>query len=71
MGQLRGIRQLEAFRAGEKLGRKDAIIAKCVDCMNEWRDGSQDCGITTCPLYAFMPYAGKNASEPEPEGEAT
>ena len=47
---------------GETLTRNQAIMAKCYDCMGFYTDGPQDCGITTCPLYRFMPFRG------EPDG---
>lgn len=32
--------------------------AKCHDCMGGYLDGGRDdCGVTTCPLYSWMPYA--------------
>jgi len=40
--------------------RKYAILAKCYECMAEYVDGRKDCGITSCPLYAWMPYREKD-----------
>lgn len=32
--------------------------AKCHDCMGGYVDGGRDdCGVTACPLYPWMPYA--------------
>ncbi len=47
------------FKKGEKLTRSGAIRAKCYDCTGGFADGPLDCEITTCPLYAFMPYRRK------------
>lgn len=48
--------RLEKYLNGHILGLKDAILAKCADCMNFFADGMQDCGINTCPLYLYQPY---------------
>lgn len=41
---------------GDKLSLKQAVLAKCYDCMGGYVDGRQDCGVNTCPLYRWMPY---------------
>jgi len=41
---------------GEKLTLKQAILAKCCDCMGYYIDGKNDCRIPECSLYAWMPY---------------
>ena len=46
---------------GESITRKEAILAKCFDCMNMYADGRIDCECDSCPLYHFMPYR-KNKS---------
>jgi len=56
----KGRRHLLAKLKGEKITRGEAITAKCYDCMGYYVDGIKDCGITTCPLYVYMPYKGKN-----------
>ncbi len=43
---------------GERLQSREAIIAKCCDCMCYHVDGRLDCRIPMCPLYPFMPYKG-------------
>ena len=48
---------------GKKLTRSQAIFAKCSDCMNDYVDGRNDCGITTCPLYPWMPYRSRTIQE--------
>ena len=41
---------------GERLTYKEAVLAKCADCMYNYEDGLLGCGITDCPLYQYMPY---------------
>lgn len=41
---------------GERLTQRQAIIAKCCDCMAYHIDGRINCNIPTCSLYPFMPY---------------
>lgn len=45
--------------AGKKMNMKEAILAKCYDCMASYIDGRQDCEIPDCPLYRWMPYKEK------------
>ena len=40
-----------------KVTRKNAILAKCHNCMGEYYDGKNDCRNYGCSLYSFMPYA--------------
>ena len=35
---------------------RGGVLAKCYECTNGYADGKIDCGITSCPLYPFMPY---------------
>ena len=39
--------------------QKEAILAKCYDCMGFYEDGTMDCGCSDCPLHFWMPYRGK------------
>ena len=41
---------------GKQLSKSEAISAKCCECSAEYADGLNDCGVTGCPLYSFMPY---------------
>ena len=41
---------------GRKLTFKQAVLAKCFDCMGGYVDGLVDCRVPHCPLYPFMPY---------------
>jgi hypothetical protein len=52
----RGGKESKKHLEGDKLTHKQAILAKCYDCMNGYLDGKMDCGIKDCPLYPVMPY---------------
>ena len=41
---------------GKRLTQRQAILAKCCDCMGYYVDGRNDCEMPECPLYPFMPY---------------
>lgn len=45
----------------DKVTRALAMRAKCHECMGGYIDGREDCGVTACPLYSWMPYAGDPA----------
>jgi hypothetical protein len=69
----RGVTLLDKHLAGERLTRGQALVAKCADCMNRWRDGRQDCRIPKCALYPYRPYQGLGVDDPileESEGSA-
>jgi hypothetical protein len=51
-----GVKALSRHRAGQRLTQRQAILAKCADCMGGYTDGRQDCGIPDCPLHPFQPY---------------
>ena len=57
--QLVGQRHLLAHMEGKRLSFKQAILAKCYECMNGFIDGKADCRIHDCPLYPWMPYSTK------------
>ena len=40
----------------ERLTQRQAILAKCADCLCCHVDGRLDCKMPHCPLYPFMPY---------------
>ena len=44
------------YQKGEKLSYKEAALAKCYECMNQYIDGKIDCKIRRCSLYPIMPY---------------
>ncbi len=55
MGLVRGQKEFAKFKRGERLTRKEAILALCYDC-NGQEDSRHDCGCTECPLYQYRPY---------------
>ena len=63
MGGL-GSRDLARYRENRKPLRKTAAIkAKCAECMANYADGRDDCTVSDCPLYPFMPYTRKNRAK--------
>ena len=52
-----GRTHLLKFLEGQKLTFKQAVLAKCCECMGGYADGLHDCRVSACPLYRFMPYA--------------
>ena len=55
----KGKNHLITHLQGGKLTHKQAILAKCYDCMGSYDDGKKDCEVPNCPLYQFMPYRQK------------
>lgn len=51
-----GKKNLIRHLKGERLTQRQAIIAKCCDCMGYHGDGRMDCRTVHCPLYPFRPY---------------
>lgn len=45
-----------AFLKGERINLREAVEAKCYECMAYYADGIGDCGCKNCPLYPFHPY---------------
>ena len=52
----RGKSNLLKHLKGERLTQRQAIIAKCCDCMAYHVDGRIDCRMVHCPLYTWFPY---------------
>jgi len=52
----RGRRELIRFLERKRLTGKQAIEAKCFECMCGYADGKIDCRCYDCPLYPYMPY---------------
>lgn len=52
----KGKNELAKYLRGERLTRKQALLARCYDCMGGYTDGKYSCKIVNCPLYPFMPY---------------
>ena len=54
----KGRKELRKYLIGEKITYKQAVLAKCYECMCGYTDGKISCEIQNCPLYKFMPYKG-------------
>jgi len=54
-----GIKYLQKHLSGVILSRKQAMDAKCADCMEYYIDGKNDCELVNCPMYPYMPYRKK------------
>lgn len=52
----KGKKELLRHLDKERLTLKQAVIAKCYDCMGFYSDGKVDCKMPDCSLYPFMPY---------------
>jgi hypothetical protein len=52
----RGKRELLKYMNGQELTYKEAVTAKCFECMCGFIDGRCDCKVSDCPLYGFQPY---------------
>jgi len=60
MKRAKGSKEYKDFLEKKKLTPRQAIRAKCYDCMGFYVDGVQDCGIETCPLYLYHAYRNKS-----------
>ena len=58
-----GKRHLLRHLHGERITQRQAILAKCCDCMGYHADGRLDCRVTQCPLYCYMPYRGEGEKQ--------
>jgi hypothetical protein len=58
---IKGKNQYADFKKGVRLTHKQAILAKCYECMGFFEDGKQDCCGKGCPLYQFYPYKCENS----------
>lgn len=54
-----GKKEIQKYLLGSRLTLRQAVIAKCYDCMCFYADGREDCEMLDCPLYPFMPYGTK------------
>jgi len=54
-----GLKYLERYLSGQPLTRRQAMLAKCCECMGYYDDGLEDCEMPDCPLYPWMPYRNK------------
>jgi hypothetical protein len=55
----KGKREIVKYFSGLRLTARQAIVAKCYDCMGYYVDGKNDCIMKCCPLHDFMPYKTK------------
>jgi len=46
---------------GKHITRKEAMLAKCYECMGYYQDCKQDCSGISCPLYQYYPYKDKDS----------
>jgi len=60
MKSAKGKAEIMRQRSGKRLSYKQAVLAKCYECMGYYADGKLDCEIPDCPLYGFMPYRTVN-----------
>ena len=58
MGQIKGLREYKKFENGDRLTRKQAILAQCYMC-NGFEASNEDCKGRSCPLYQYQPYHNK------------
>lgn len=58
-----GKREIIKLYRGEPISAREAIRAKCYDCMGFYQDGRGDCtssdSCSMCPLYPFYPFSTK------------
>lgn len=54
-----GRREFLKYLEGDRITKRQAILAKCYDCMAFYASGRSDCNLSDCPLYPFMPYGTK------------
>jgi hypothetical protein len=60
----RGRTSLLRHFKGERLTQREAILAKCCDCMGHHVDGRLDCRMPYCALYPWMPYRDEKPVHP-------
>jgi hypothetical protein len=61
----KGKKDLIRYLNGERLTPKQAILAKCYDCLGGYCDGKDDCKVPDCSLYGFMPYRENQGTRPK------
>lgn len=54
---IKGQKEYAKFQKGEKLTRKQAMLANCYMC-NGLEDSAEDCQGKSCPIYQYQPYRG-------------
>jgi hypothetical protein len=58
MGMIKGAKEYQKYKNGERLTRRQAIIAQCFICNGE-EEANHDCNTKLCPLYQYHPYHGR------------
>jgi len=58
MAKIKGHAEYDKFLAGEKLTRRQAMLAHCYMCNGEEESGV-DCRGKSCPMYQYQHYRGK------------
>ncbi|GAB6163887.1 hypothetical protein JCM12298_30470 [Desulfothermus naphthae] len=51
-----GQKEYIKFLKGEKITRKEAMLANCYECTCWYADGVNSCQMKNCPLYPYHPY---------------
>ena len=62
MAKIKGHVEYDRFLAGEKLSRKEAMLAHCYMC-NGLEESAEDCQGKSCPMYQFQHYQGKKTND--------
>lgn len=62
---------LRRYQEGKRLTLGQSVLAKCAECCCDYLDGRLDCGVESCPLQPFMPYAGSFPAPPSDEPNGT
>jgi hypothetical protein len=52
----KGKKELIKYLEGGRLTLKQAVNARCYDCMGFYADGKVDCNMPHCSLHPFMPH---------------
>jgi hypothetical protein len=55
-GRFQGKQELLKHLSGKQITLRQALKAKCYECLGYFEDGRQDCQMPNCPLYPWMPY---------------
>lgn len=51
-----GKKELLKHLKRQRLTQRQAILAKCFECMAGYADGKRSCKMQDCSLWPFMPY---------------
>ena len=55
MGKIKGAKEFDKFKKGEKLTRKQAMTGKCYEC-NGQEESKTDCEVDSCPMFSYRLY---------------